>query len=291
MAAQKILNVDDREFSAYPRTRALTAAGFEVIEARTGLEALRIAADEKPVLVLLDVNLPDISGFEVCRQLRKNPATKGILVAHISVTEQGTSDQVVGLEAGADAYILEPVESEVMVATIKALIRGRGTIARQPTDSDDTQLHIFLSYRRQDGGYAGRLHDRLKAHFGSKWVFIDVDKIAPGHDFRSVIRDQIARCDVVIAVIGRTWLRTKPGKPSHQQTSGTDWVQFEIATALRRGIPVMPVLVGGAAMPVPEELPRSLAKLRYAQILEIRDSSFHADTDRLIRAVQKLVKP
>src|SRR5262249_57071328 len=72
-AAERILNVDDYAPARYARSPALRRAGFDVLEATTGAEALRIVADERPDLVLLDVNLPDVDGFEVCRQLRQQP--------------------------------------------------------------------------------------------------------------------------------------------------------------------------------------------------------------------------
>ncbi|MFZ5788626.1 MAG: response regulator [Acidobacteriota bacterium] len=119
-----VLNVDDDDAGRYATSRILRRAGFEVREARTGAEAVRLAA-EGPDLVLLDVNLPDRSGFEVCRQLKADPATARIPVLHLSATFVRGQDRVAGLEGGADAYLAQPVDPEELVATVRALLRLR----------------------------------------------------------------------------------------------------------------------------------------------------------------------
>jgi signal transduction histidine kinase len=120
-----VLNVDDYEASRYLRTQALTRAGFVVREAGTGREALSIAATSPPSVVLLDVNLPDMSGFEVCRRLKRQAATADVPVLHLSATFTKDSYKVQGLEGGADGYLTEPVDPPVLVATINAVLRAR----------------------------------------------------------------------------------------------------------------------------------------------------------------------
>jgi signal transduction histidine kinase len=120
-----ILNVDDYAPGRYARTKVLQRAGFTVYEATTGKEALRLAAEEKPALILLDVNLPDMSGFEVCKRLRKDPETLSASVVHISATNVEIQQQVEGLEGGADIYLVEPIEPVLLIATVKALLRAR----------------------------------------------------------------------------------------------------------------------------------------------------------------------
>jgi len=120
----KILNVDDNEGSRYAVTRVLELAGFEVGEAANGEQALRMARDLQPDLVLLDINLPDIKGFEVCRRLKLASETSAIPVMHITASYGRGADQVKGLDAGAEAYLVEPVDPEVLVATIKAVLRA-----------------------------------------------------------------------------------------------------------------------------------------------------------------------
>ena len=121
----KILNVDDYEPGLYAKSRALRLAGFEVYEAMTGTDALRIVEEVKPQIVLLDVQLPDINGIEVCRRIKDNPATAQILVIQTSATFMESRDRVRGLEGGADSYLTEPVEADELIANVRAMLRLR----------------------------------------------------------------------------------------------------------------------------------------------------------------------
>jgi PAS domain S-box-containing protein len=118
-----ILNVDDFEPGRYARTKLLRSFGFEVREAKNGEEALSLALAERPTLVILDVNLPDISGFEVCRRLKASPTTATLPVLQMSATYTGGVHQALGLESGADGYLIEPVDPPVLLATLNALLR------------------------------------------------------------------------------------------------------------------------------------------------------------------------
>ncbi len=120
-----ILNVDDNEACRYAVTRLLQKQNFSVKEASSGTEALRIAAEEQPDLVLLDINLPDMNGFEVCRRLKSEAVTSQIPVLHITASYPSGSDVARGLDCGADSYLVEPVDPEVLRATINALLRAR----------------------------------------------------------------------------------------------------------------------------------------------------------------------
>src|SRR5689334_23942834 len=106
-----ILYVDDDEVNRYALTWMLRRAGFRTHEARTGRDALRLAAD-RPDLIILDVNLPDIDGFEVCRRIKAHPATAAIPVLHLSGVFVRTEDKTQGLEGGADGYLTKPVEPQ-----------------------------------------------------------------------------------------------------------------------------------------------------------------------------------
>lgn len=119
-----ILVVDDNPTTRYTTARVIRAAGFETREASTGGEALALASQQISAVVL-DVHLPDFSGFEVCRELRIKPATSTLPVVHLSATFVRNEDKVAGLNAGADAYLVHPVEPPVLVATLQALIRAR----------------------------------------------------------------------------------------------------------------------------------------------------------------------
>lgn len=117
-----ILVVDDDPIKRYTTRRTLERSGFVVAEARTGEEALQHVR-QKPALVVLDINLPDLHGVEVCRRIKANPTTASVLVLHLSAHRTSSYDQARGLEAGADGYLTVPVESEVLVATVRALLR------------------------------------------------------------------------------------------------------------------------------------------------------------------------
>jgi signal transduction histidine kinase len=122
---EQILVVDDNEVSRYAKARTLRQAGFSVLEAATGSEALERVGRDQPTVVLLDINLPDISGWEVCRRIKSDPSTAGIGVCQISATHVRDLDTVRSLESGADASLVEPIHPTVLVATVRALQRSQ----------------------------------------------------------------------------------------------------------------------------------------------------------------------
>jgi signal transduction histidine kinase len=121
----KILNVDDHDAARYARSRFLTRAGFHVLEAGTGGEAIRIVRDERPDIVLLDINLPDINGLEVCQILRADPDNRRLPIIFLTASRQADSDVVTGLESGADNYLREPLDPAILIATVRAVLRAR----------------------------------------------------------------------------------------------------------------------------------------------------------------------
>ena len=119
-----VLNVDDYPAGRYATTRVLRQAGYQVIEAGTGAEALE-QAERQPDLIILDVNLPDVSGFEVARRIKSSPDTAAIPVLQMSAAYRDPEHRVQGLEEGADAYLAQPVEPRELLATVRALLRVR----------------------------------------------------------------------------------------------------------------------------------------------------------------------
>jgi two-component system, NtrC family, sensor kinase len=117
-----ILVVDDRPANRYSIVHALARSGFEVIEAESGREALELAK-QLPAAILLDVKLPDILGYEVCRRLKSNPRTSHIPVLQLSAAFVDNESRVYALESGADAYLTQPVEPNVLIATVKSLVK------------------------------------------------------------------------------------------------------------------------------------------------------------------------
>jgi hypothetical protein len=154
---------------------------------------------------------------------------------------------------------------------------------------------IFISYRREDSEHVtGRIHDRLEPHFGRENVFLDVDTIPYGVDFREHLDREVSRCDILLAVIGDGWLdiRFKEGGRQGQRRLDDpgDFVRIEIESTLTRDIPVIPLLVGRATMPGLQELPEALQKLAFRNAAEVRSGrDFHDHVGRLIRGIEYLV--
>jgi TIR domain/Sel1 repeat len=150
---------------------------------------------------------------------------------------------------------------------------------------------IFISYRRDDSSAsAGRLYDRLSSHFGSTQIFMDVDNLDPGVDFVRKIEESVGSCDVLIAVIGKRWLISSDEEGKRRLDLPEDFVRVEIATALKRGIWVIPVLVDGALTPRAGDLPKNLRSLVRRQALTVSHDRFRADAERLIGAVERVLK-
>lgn len=122
MERRQVLIVDDYPGARYLWSRILSDAGYEVIEASSGTDALRIAAQTRPALVLLDVNLPDISGIEVCEQLKRNPATAQTRVVLITAASMADGDRGRGMASGADVFLEAPVDDVTLIRTVTTLV-------------------------------------------------------------------------------------------------------------------------------------------------------------------------
>jgi tetratricopeptide (TPR) repeat protein/formylglycine-generating enzyme required for sulfatase activity len=150
---------------------------------------------------------------------------------------------------------------------------------------------IFISYRREDSwGVAGRLFDRLSAPFGREQIFMDIDSIELGENFVKLIETTVAKCDVLVAVIGNNWLATKDEHGDRRLDNPADWVRREIGTALDRQIRVIPILVDSAKMPRPTELPEDLKQLASLNALRITNESFEGDCRRLEDAIRLVLE-
>lgn len=148
-------------------------------------------------------------------------------------------------------------------------------------------VRVFVSYRRDDSKHAaGRLSERLDERFK---LFMDVDQIQGGAVFPAVVRKAVDEADVLLAVIGSEWLTLTAASGGRRIDQAGDWVAEEIGSALRRGTPVIPVLVDGARMPSSDELPPALADLPNRQAMRIAHESFAADSARLIQTIESIV--
>lgn len=151
---------------------------------------------------------------------------------------------------------------------------------------------IFISYRRAEsgGGLAGRLYDRLVAHFGKEQVFMDVDSIEPGMDFGDVIREAVGSCDVLLAMIGSEWITATDSSGRRRRLDDpADLVRLEIEAALVRKVRLIPVLTNGATMPRPSDLPESMAPLAGRNAVPLRHDSFAGDVKHLVEVLDRVL--
>jgi hypothetical protein len=143
---------------------------------------------------------------------------------------------------------------------------------------------IFISYRRDDTRADARsIYQRLQKTFGAKKLFMDVDTIERGRDFRSAIDAYLANSAAMLVLIGRNWLGTNAKTNVRRINDPADFVSVEISTALRRDIAVIPVLVDGAQMPQSEDLPAEIRPLAFRQAARITHENFSTDMERLER--------
>jgi len=147
---------------------------------------------------------------------------------------------------------------------------------------------VFISYRRDDtAGHAGRLFDTLVRRFGEPAVFMDLTDIAPGSDFVETIERAVGSCDVLLVLIGRNWLKSADSQGRSRLEDPQDFIRHEVATALSRNIPVMPILLQGARMPTADELPQDLKALARRQAIELSESRWETDVARLEEAISR----
>jgi hypothetical protein len=146
---------------------------------------------------------------------------------------------------------------------------------------------VFISYRRDDSaGHAGRVHDRLEREFGRDLLFMDVDGVPLGVNFVKVLSDEVAKCDVLLAVIGPNWLNARDEDGNRRLDNPHDFVRIEIGAALQRNILVIPILLDSAKVPKANQLPKDLEELSIRNGLDVRHASFHNDIDRLVRSLK-----
>ncbi|WP_036168670.1 response regulator [Massilia sp. 9096] len=201
-----ILNVDDNDGARYAKTRILKSAGFEVIEATNGTDALATVKRGGVALVLLDVKLPDINGIEVCRRIKSDPDSSLVLVLQTSAALTGRADKIRGLEGGADNYLAAPIEADELIANVNALLRMRQTQSalrdseerfRQLTDNIEDVFWMFsvparaleyvspayatiwgrepASLERAPGSWLDAVHMDDRAHVARLWEAVQTE--------------------------------------------------------------------------------------------------------------------
>ena len=150
---------------------------------------------------------------------------------------------------------------------------------------------IFISYRREDSaGFVRALLGPLRQRFGSDRIFKDTDNIPPGEDFVNAIRRELESCKVLLAVIGGEWMTVEdPRTKKRRLDNPNDYLRLEVATALKNEhVVVIPVLVDRAGMPSPEDLPEDLGLLARRNAIELSDSRWDTDIERLVRAIEAI---
>ena len=248
------------------------------------IKALACACDEAEIMMHAMVDpchifagLLDVEGCMAMRILSQHGVDINLVrekigtLYEVASTSSPTLDQNLPREEGAAS------------APDMASIRGK-----VPTST----RAIFICYRRSDSmEVVGRMHDRLVAHYGGDNVFIDVDSIPLGVDFRTYVEIAMEQARIVVVTIGKNWLsRGRSG--ALLLGNPRDSVRIELEHALRRNLPIIPVLASGAKMPSERDLPKSLAKMAYRNGIELRsDPYFHKDIDRLIAGIDALLGP
>jgi PAS domain S-box-containing protein len=186
LPAETVLIIDDDPGKRHSIAKILRKAGYAIIEGETGAEGLRLAL-EKPILIILDVKLPDMSGFEVCRRLKEDAATSAIPILHISTTFVDIEDRIQGLEGGADGYLTDVLEPLELIATVKALLRARRAEEAAQISTRQWQVTfdaisdgVFLLDRR---GRVIQTNAAMERILGSSWDAISGQTI---HNLLSV---------------------------------------------------------------------------------------------------------
>jgi hypothetical protein len=150
---------------------------------------------------------------------------------------------------------------------------------------------IFISYRRGDSsGDAARLYEKLEAHFGEGQIFMDVGSVDWGAEFGSVIQAALTSSEILIAIIGPHWLQeTKEKRRSWRRRKTPDWVEIEIATALDKGIYVIPLLMHGVRMPLARQLPNSLKRLANLNGISLSIAAWQEGVEELVHQLDSVL--
>jgi TIR domain len=213
------------------------------------------------------------------------PVVLGVasLLANQALEKSKTRDEL--LKQGIDVVFLS--KSDQMAGVDKSF-EGRSPLLFKPNGYyTSSRGKVFISYRRDDSAaYAGRVWDRLERDLGRDFLFMDVDAIPLGTNFSKILHEKVDKCGVLLAMIGANWLDARDEYGNRRLDDPNDFVRIEIAAALQRNIPVIPILLDGARIPKATQLPEDLKELAVRNGMEIRHASFHGDMNRLIRELK-----
>ncbi|MBD8120708.1 MULTISPECIES: response regulator [Pseudomonas] len=216
----RLLIVDDNTATRYALRRRMERQGFKVSEAGTGTDGLAMIEAQIPDALILDVNLPDMSGFDIVRQLRAAPRTALLPVVHVSAASIQTGDIVTGLEAGADAYLVHPVDPDVLLATLRTLLRVRDT-EYALRESEERFREIFANVSAPIAVVDGSLKVHEANHAFAQLLGEDADE---GAVLRSFSADQGLAIDGLREALqaGERWMGTLSMRV-HGELRETEW--------------------------------------------------------------------
>lgn len=188
--------------------------------------------------------------------------------------EQARFEAGIGDYAGEDALMVLRARFELL--------------QRAPNPGAGGRPAVYISYRRDDAaGYAGRLYDGLVQALGASAVFMDVDSIEIGADFRVALERRVAETNVMLVLIGREWLASQDAGARRRIDDPMDFVRIEIALALSRERLIIPLLIDGATMPRSDEVPPELRPLTHRQALEMSHRRWDSDLARLLDVIRR----
>lgn len=193
---KRILVVEDDPHVVIFVTDTLEYMGFEVLVARNGLVGLENAKKEKPDLLILDVMMPEMDGYEVCRRLKSDTKTKKIPILMLTAKGQ-IQDKVKGLDIGADDYLAKPYDKEEFESRVKALIRR--TSNKDEKSVIDTIPTLFLSYARADAQHVEKIYQMISRQGYTPWM--DVHDISGGEDWLHAINVAIDKSELFVPIL------------------------------------------------------------------------------------------
>ena len=174
------------------------------------------------------------------------------------------------------------------VEIIKLTARARGLVGSSVPSPPPRRTTLFVCYRREDtADAAGRLHDTLSGAYGSEQVFMDIDNIPLGVNFVTHINQQLQGCAAVLVMIGRSWTLITDAEGKRRLDDPEDHVRVEVATALKQGVPVIPILVQNASMPRAPDLPEDIRDLAFYNGMKLAPEFWRAGVQKLIKELNR----
>lgn len=170
---------------------------------------------------------------------------------------------------------------------VSQLQTGSESVSR-PQDKQGKGNRVFICYRREDSGYAaGFLNYILREKFPNLEIFMDVDNIEPGSDFREAIFEAVQSCDVILVFVGQNWANIADQEGKRRIEKVNDFVRLEIEAAFKRNVRVIPVLISNAQMPEEHELPEAISAFSYRSAVDLRHSNFIHDVALITGSLEK----